>query len=124
MPFEIQFDDPILRIAFSGNVNNDEFIEFASELYRVEKEFEHVPDRLTDLSGVTEWQPDFNSTFDVTYRRRAEVFPNKFKSAIVAPKPELYGFARMFQSINQNKQIEIMVFKTMAEAQEWLASNK
>jgi hypothetical protein len=124
MPFQIKFDAPILHNTLSGYVTKAEFIEFASELKRVEQEFERVPDRLTDLSDVKEWEPDFGATFEVAYRRRAEVFPNKFRSAIVAPNPGLFGIARMFQSLNECEQIEIRVFKTKAEAERWLASNE
>lgn len=121
MPFQIQFDAPILRITFSGIVTKADFTGLLSEVRRLEADFERVPDRLADLSGVTEWESRFQTTYDVASLRRAEAFPNKFRSAIVAPTPVTFGIARMFQTLNDNPQIEIQVFNTRAEAEEWLA---
>lgn len=121
MPFEMQVAGSILRITCSGIVSKAEFVDVLEELRRFESKFECVPDRLTDLSGIAGWEPDFAATMEVTNRRRAEVFPNKFKSAIVAPTPMTYGVARMFQTLNDNPQIEIRIFKARADAEEWLA---
>jgi len=121
MPFQIQIDAEIIRIIFSGKITKDEFIDLLKELTRVELDFECIPDRLTDMSGVTEWESGFTTMNDVAAKRRARVFPNKFKSAIVAPNPADYGIARMFQTLNDNPQIEIQIFKSTAEAEGWLA---
>jgi hypothetical protein len=122
MTFHIQPDPAIIRTAFYGDVTHAEFLEYFKELMRVESGFERTPDRLTDLSGVKGWEPGFPAMLDVTRLRRVQTFPNKFRSAIVATSTELYGLARMFQMLNDNPQIEVQLFKTMAEAEDWLAS--
>jgi hypothetical protein len=123
MPFQIQIDAPIIRITFSGNVTRAEFVDLLKELSRVESDFNRIPDRLTDMSGATEWESGFTTTSDVAAKRRAQTFPNKFKSAIVAPSPAAFGIARMFQTLNDHPQIEIQVFKAKAEAERWLGLN-
>jgi hypothetical protein len=121
MPFNVKVEAPILRNTFSGTVTKAEFVEFAKELKRMERSFERIPDRLTDLTAVTEWESGFIATLNVTHDRQMEVFPNKFKSAIVAPTAQTFGIARMFQSLNDNPQIKIQIFKNCAEAEDWLA---
>jgi hypothetical protein len=120
VPFQIQIAGPILLNTFSGDVTGAEFIEFAGELKRVEGDFERVPNRLTDLSGVTTWETGYMIMDELTRNRRAQVFSNKFRSAIVGPTPHTFGIGRMFQSLNDNPQIEMQVFKTKVEAEEWL----
>jgi hypothetical protein len=123
MPFQIQVDATILRITFSGHVTDAEFINSLIELQHLERGLGHVPDRLTDLTAVQEWEPKFSTTLDVTKARRSQVFPNHFRSAIVAPAPETFGVARMFQTLNDNPQIAIQVFETLTAAEGWLAAN-
>ena len=122
MPIQIQADPALIRTNFSGNVTHAEFLDYFKELMRVESGFERIPDRLTDLSAVKQLDSSFSTMFDVTRVRRVQTFPNKFRSAIVATTAELYGVARMFQMLNDNPQIDVQIFKTMAEAETWLAS--
>jgi len=47
---------------------------------------------------------------------------NYIKSAIVANNPSQFGFARMFQTLNDNPQIEIRIFPAAESAMEWLTA--
>ena len=123
MPIQIQADAGIIRITFSGNFTKAEIVELFRDLERLEAQFEHIPDRLTDLSGVGERETNFEAIWSVAYERTNRIFPNKFRSAIVAPDSMSLGFARIFQSLNSNPQIEIRIFSSKAEAESWLASN-
>jgi hypothetical protein len=122
MPFQIQVEAAIIRITFTGDANKSELADALIELERLEADLERVPDRLTDLTGLKDRDWSFSTVFPVTEDRRKRVFPNKFRSAIVAPTPAAYGYARMFQTLNDNPQIDIQVFKTKDEAEKWLAS--
>lgn len=56
--------------------------------------------------------------------RRAAPLKNAVKSAIVAPQPIQYGFARMFQTLNDNPRINLQVFSDRASAMEWLVAGR
>jgi hypothetical protein len=48
--------------------------------------------------------------------------PVSIRSAFVAPRPIQFGFARMFQTLNDNPKIELHIVNTMDEALLWIAS--
>jgi hypothetical protein len=50
-------------------------------------------------------------------RRRTQRFANSIKSAVVASRPVQVGFARMYQTLNTNPQVEIQIFAALAEAE-------
>jgi hypothetical protein len=63
---------------------------------------------------------DFPKMEAVASRRRKAPLKNKVKSAIVAPRLDQFGFARMFATLNDNPNIEIQIFNDRDRALEWL----
>jgi hypothetical protein len=120
MPFRIQQHASLIRITFSGVVTKADLTESIGELARIEATCDPIPDRLTDLTGVVDRDWDPGKVLQAAKTRRAEEFPNPFRSAVVAPTPVAFGFARMFQTLNDHPKIEVRVFKTMADAEAWL----
>jgi len=55
-------------------------------------------------------------------RRRTVALQHPIRSAIVAPTPVSFGFARMFQTLNDHPQIAISIFSTVEAAEAWLVS--
>jgi hypothetical protein len=47
-------------------------------------------------------------------------FPNPFKSALVAKDLVHYGFARMYETLNDHPQTVIAIFSDEAEALKWI----
>lgn len=105
---------------FSGVVTAVDLQQCGVATWEIEKVRPVTPHRITDLSGVTDLQVDFNSVWQLAENRKNRQFPNAFKSAIVAPENYLMGYARMFQTLNDHPQITICVFKDRAAAQTWL----
>jgi len=121
MPFEIQADAQTIRTIFTGKVTETEIDDLAREIARIEGEYKIGPDRLVDFSAIEKSEVTSASIEQRAKAGRERVYPNKFRSAIVAQRLVDYGCARMYQTYNDNPQIEIRVFKTRAEAEAWLA---
>jgi len=124
MKCEITIEGDVLMIRLSGVIRDDDLLEVLSGVKEAESRTPVTPARLTDVSGLTELHLTFVGMNELVRLRRAMKFPNDFKSAIVAPEPGQYGFARMFQTLNDHPQIEIMVFREMAAAREWVGCPK
>jgi len=76
--------------------------------------------RLIDLTDMVATGMLFRLTLNLARGRRVEQFPNSFKSAILAPTADTARFARMFQQLNTNPQIDVQVFATLERAEAWL----
>ena len=120
MPYRLALDGAILRIALTGTLAVADMLSFARELAQIESDLPRIPDRIVDMSGVVATGFAFELTMEIARRRREQFFPNPFRSAIVAPSQDTAGFARIFQILSNNPQIEVKVFTTLAEAEQWL----
>ncbi len=121
MAFAIQTDEPIVRIDLSGTLTNDNLLGLARDMLAYEGKLSVIPHRLTDVRAVTRLEITFNDIFRLAERRLAQKFPNVFKSAIIASDVVHYGFARMFQTLNDHPQISIANFSDSPQALRWLA---
>lgn len=120
MPYLLTVEDGIFRLTLSGEVTEADFRGFADELIRLESTFAETPSRLSDLSLATAMQVRYADVAVLVDRRKSQTFPNNFKSAIVAPQPVHFGFARMFQTLNDHPQIAIRIFGDCAAALAWI----
>jgi hypothetical protein len=121
MSIAFAMDGSILRIVFSGTLTNEDLLNAAREVADLERAHAIVPHRLSDLRPVTRLEINFQGVLELANRRLALEFPNAFKSAIVATDVAHFGFARMFQTLNDHPQIAIAIFGSDADARSWLA---
>ena len=121
MPFHIQGDVQITRIILSGQFTLAEISDLGRELERVEAGFEKIPDRLTDLSAIENSGFDYPTLERLSAEHRDRAYRNRFRSAIVAPRPLDFGLARIFQTLSSNPMVDLQIFRTQAEAEAWLA---
>ena len=91
---------------------------------RLEAEYVTTPNRLTDLSGVEKGELLYAAIQKRAETNRIRVFANRFKSAIVAASALDYGLTRIYQTLSENRQVDLQIFKTRAEAEAWLAAKK
>ncbi len=120
MPYDLRLDGSLLRIRFLGVFTRQDFTKAMEETEALERRVAVVPDRLTDLSDMIAFEPDYAFVASIAANRRTRVFPNDFRTAIVAPNEVAFGYARMFQTLNDNRQIAIHVVSSVAEAEAWL----
>lgn len=123
MSFEFRTDGPIIEIRIFGTLTNDDLQQMAVEARRIEAAENPVRHRITDTREVTELACDFRGVSAFAEDRRRCAFPNAFKSAIIAPDVAHFGFARMFQTLNDHPKISIAIFPDEEGALEWLAAD-
>ncbi len=122
MPYRVALDEPYFRVWFSGVVTGADLREVANELRAHERELGVMPDRLVDMSDTVATGTTFNLAILAARVRGVQRFPNAFRSALVSPKVEVAGFARIFRVLNRNSQIEVEVFDQLEAAEAWLNS--
>ncbi len=120
MECEITFDNELMVIRLSGIIHDLHLLELMDLVRAAELRPPKVPHRLTDLTNLTELHLTFKGMSEKIPLRKAIKFPNDFKSAIVAPDLVQFGFARMFQALNDHPQIDIMVFRDLPTARAWI----
>lgn len=120
MPVTYELKDGIFRLHFAGILDRDEFAALFEAFEKEEGNMEVIPHRLSDLSELSAMNINFEDILNLARTRRAIHFPNNFKSAIVAANEVQLGFARMFQTLNTNPQIEIQIFNDAESALKWL----
>ena len=122
MSHSIQILDGVVDIRLHGTVNSTELREVAEATGKIEEELPVSPNRIIDLSLVDEFQLDFREMEQIAKLRRTAPLKNKVKSEIIANKPVQYGYARMFQTLNDNPNIDLELFTDRAEGLAWIAS--
>jgi hypothetical protein len=109
-----------LKIEFSGTFTNQDLSRGEIGVTELEVSSALIPHRSADLRPVDRLEIDFIGVLALADARRWRRFKNPFKTAIIAPDLVRYGFARMFQTLNDHPQIVIAIFGEEAEAVNWL----
>ncbi len=122
MPYHVALDEPFVRVWFSGLLSAGDLHQVAEQLRAHERQLGRVPDRLVDMSEMAATSATFELAILAARARAVEHFPNTFRSALIAPRVEVAGFARIFRTLNRNPQIEVQVFDEVEAAEAWLNS--
>ena len=120
MPYAITSDPAGVRIVLSGVITHQDLQALAQELAVRDASQGVTPHRLTDLSAMTAPYPTFPDVRALVERRKGQALANAVKSALVAPRPILLGFARMYQQLHAHPQITIEIFASIVDAEAWL----
>ena len=120
MPINFQLRDGLLELIYQGDITTADMQGAAIKLSEYEASLEITPDRITDLTDACMFNIDADWLRRFAASRVQATLRNKVKSAIVAPKPDQYGLARMFQTSNENPLIDIQLFRDAASAYRWL----
>lgn len=123
MPYEIQVEEGMVRTQMAGRLTLPELTRLAHFFGELEARSAVSPHRLLDLSKVDGVDMDFADMEELAAQRRAAPLKNLVKSAILAPKPVLFGFARMFQTLNRHPQIQVEIFTELNDALRWLETS-
>jgi hypothetical protein len=122
MPFEISREPGHVRIRLTGTVSAMDLDDLAREMHRLEDELGPVH-RVTDLTGMDTVDVAYPEVSDFADRRRKRPMNAPVRSALVANRPLQIGYARMFQTLNDNAFVDIRLFGRMDEALQWLAES-
>lgn len=122
MPYLLDTATRVIRLTLTGHLSLDELRDLMQELRTFEQTCPRVPHRLTDLTGLEDSSLTMDQMRQLVAVRLEDAFPNRFRSAIVAPQQFQFGYARMFQTLNTHPDIRVGVFTTVSEAMAWLQS--
>jgi hypothetical protein len=119
MPFEIRDEGPFLSARLFGVLSHADLVAVAKELERLEDESPVPKNRLCDLTSLEDIEVGFQSVLELADTRTRRALATPVKSALIARRPMHFGFARMFQTLNTNPQIEVRIFASKEEALQW-----
>ena len=119
MPFEIAEEHDYLVIRLTGVVAPADLVGMA-EVLREYEERSHPRDRLIDLTAIESTTIAYAEVAELADNRRKLPFAAWIRSAILTARPMQYGFARMFQTLNDNPRIEIRIFNDRLAAMNWI----
>lgn len=121
MPYTVDTSQPIMLITLSGNFTHDDLMALAKETESGERSYPAAPNRMTNAQPCTRLELTFRDVLGFVQGRLRLEFPNSYKSAIVAKDVVHYGFARMYETLNDHPQVITAIFADEADAVKWLA---
>lgn len=122
MPYEIRVQDGLIRIRFHGVVVDSELADFGDSLLALEAGLPLLPDRIADFTDVTQMRFGFPAMLELAERRKNRTLPNRIRTAIIATDGVRFGYARMFQTLNDHPQVTIAIFRDLETALGWITS--
>ena len=123
MPFEIRDEGKFYSARLYGVLDRADLNAVMKEVERLE-DAGLLIDRITDLTALDRIDVGFEEVFAIAQRRAERRVTAPIKSALVANRPVQFGFARMFQMLNDNPRILIRIFGSLEEAQQWLHASR
>jgi hypothetical protein len=123
MPFEIRDEGNYYSARLSGILDRADLNALMKEVERLEDAGVLV-DRLTDLTSLERIDVGFEEVYALAAQRAERKVTVPIRSALVANRPVQFGFARMFQMLNDNPRILIRIFDNLEEAHQWLRSSR
>ena len=124
MPFELTTPGAILFARVFGVFTARELNRLATAAEIAESTHAVPLDRVTDLTAVERFEVGFREIYGFAIRRSAQRFSRVVKSAIVVQEPAQFGIARLYETLNENPQIQIRIVRSVTEATEWFADPK
>jgi hypothetical protein len=122
--FDSKMAQGIVCLTFRGYVMAEDIRDMVDLLTKIETEARVSPDRIVDLSAIAGISLNFSAITNYAAARRTAPLKNKVKAAIVAPHPLQYGFARMFQTLNDNPDINMEIFTDKDSGLTWISAGK
>lgn len=121
MPIEIVQHPGYYVARFRDTLGPEDLVEAARRADEIEDQLPEPVDCIVDLTAVKKFNVNFLAVSDTAMKRRERRYGRVVKSALIADRPVAVGFARMYQTILNNPEIEVRVFATMDEGLAWLA---
>jgi hypothetical protein len=120
-PVTVELSGGLLEFTITGEIGAVELARYFDVVRGIEAREPVAPNRIADLTGVTSVGITFSEFHELADKRRGETLKNPIKTAIVAGNDLQFGVMRTFQTLNDNPQITIRVFRDRAQALAWLA---
>jgi hypothetical protein len=122
MAISLLESDTYWIVRLEGEITGQQLLEAACQIGEREAALPVTYSRLVDLSRATAVNLNFSVLAELSKVRELAKLKNPIKSAIWASNPVQYGFARMYQTLSQNPNLEVQVFNDLESADAWLKS--
>ena len=86
----------------------------------VETRLARAPNRLVDVGPSTTLAIGFGDIANIASLRDTTPPANAFRTAVVVHSPAQQGYARMFQTVNDNPLVTVGLFTDTGAARAWL----
>src|SRR5262245_2101554 len=120
MPVEIEDRPHYLFVRAFAKLTGEDLRRYSIEMAQIESTEQGKKHRITDMSTLDAVDIGFAEVEQHLQGRRSAKVVAPVKAAFVAPRPMQYGFARMFQTLNDHPNIEVRVVSSMEEAEIWV----
>ena len=120
---QYEYKEDIVFVTFPETLSDNDFRLMNEEIESVEDEYSKVPNFIVSLTNVKKFNGNFYSVQELAKQRAAKTFPNNILEAILVNNDFQMGFARMYQTVNDNPQLTIKIFRDEAKAIEWIKTN-
>jgi hypothetical protein len=116
MPYRFEFDSTnrIIRCRLEGLITDEDI----KECYRNAERYALQTDPLSgimDMSAVTSFAVSANTVRELATSPPAMPNPERLR-VLIAPSPQVFGIARMFEMLGQDKRPELHVVHSEKEA--------
>ena len=120
MPITTDYHGEFIVIRMSGSITLPELLEHAQGVAAIEASQSVTPHRIAILPSGLVCDLNFSELHSFAAKRRAARLKNPVKSAIVAGDAVQFGFARMYQALNEHPNLKVEVFQSEEPAFAWL----
>jgi hypothetical protein len=123
LPTRYEYDPAtrLVRIEISGEVRESELVDLAHKLASDET-FAPGHGELVDLRGLL--QTDVSAAVlrqVAAIFARTDRYAERTRVAVCAPADLAYGLSRMYEAFREPSGLQLRVFRTLGEAERWLA---
>jgi hypothetical protein len=122
MSVQFSFDGPLLLIRFFGELTEADLDATIDRVLEIEEGGTNTPDRLIDLSGITQMRIGYTEMARLAEITRTRPLARPVRSAMTVSAPVQLGFARMFQILNEHPRVVLRIFENERDARAWLAA--
>jgi len=120
MPITTEYQGEFILTKMTGLIALPDLLAHAEEIAAIESSLPTAPHRIAHLAGDFVGELGFMELNAFVAKRRVVRLKNPVKSAIVVGGAAQFGFARMFQTLNDNPDIRVEIFQAEAPALAWL----
>ena len=116
MPNRFDSSSSPIRVTCEGSCSIDDCADALFQIFSSDG----VPDRIVDFRSVEKFNFRSSEVLLKAASAALESYPNHYRCGIIANRPLSIGIARMWQNLNENRDVEIGVFQNPAEAERWV----
>jgi hypothetical protein len=120
MAVEYDYDGILIHATFSNVLTPADLIEVMRFILDVERRLARAPNRLADLGPSTTLAIAFGDIANLALLRDTTPPANSIRTAVVFHSAVQQGYARMFQTVNDNPLVTVQLFTDTGAARAWL----